>query len=146
MVVEVMPRRHGRAIERGGLVVPAAQRGLDLFVDSVPDRLHGDITPSVQELGKIGLPVIPHLEAPLRSESEITRLHAQRALEAAVQGHFGFVSGQGFTRPNGEAQFRALWADNGSYSYDGPAAARAQSVDAWMRWSQTTPLPYRGVP
>ena len=40
MVVEVMPRRHGRAIERGGLVVPAAQRGLDLFVDSVPDRLH----------------------------------------------------------------------------------------------------------
>ena len=115
-------------------------------LDKGADRLHGDITPSVQGLGKIGLSVIPYLEAPLRAESEITRLHAQRALEAAVQSHFGFVPGQGFTRPNGEAQFLALWADNGSYSYDGPAAARAQSVDAWMRWSQTTPLPYRGTP
>ena len=30
----------GRAVERGRLVMPAAQRGLDLFVDPVADRLH----------------------------------------------------------------------------------------------------------
>src|ERR1700730_10715574 len=40
MEVYVVPGGDGRAVERGRLVVPTAQRGFDLFVDSVADRLH----------------------------------------------------------------------------------------------------------
>jgi len=36
----VVPGGYRRAIERGRLVVPAAEGGLDLFVDAVADRLH----------------------------------------------------------------------------------------------------------
>src|SRR6266481_5497504 len=40
MEMYVVPGGDWRAVERGRLVVPAAQRGLDLFVDPVADRLH----------------------------------------------------------------------------------------------------------
>ena len=40
MEVHVVPGGDWRAVERGRLVVPAAQGGLDLFVDPVADRLH----------------------------------------------------------------------------------------------------------
>src|SRR5229473_1505466 len=40
MEVYVVPGSDGRAVERGRLVVPATQGGLDLFVDPVADRLH----------------------------------------------------------------------------------------------------------
>ena len=40
MEVYIVPGGDGRAIEGGRLVVPPAQGGLDLFVDSVADRLH----------------------------------------------------------------------------------------------------------
>src|SRR5712691_1043945 len=40
MEMYVVPGGDGRAVERGRLVVPAAQGGLDLFVDPVADRLH----------------------------------------------------------------------------------------------------------
>ena len=36
----VVPGSDWRAVERSWLIVPAAQRGFDLFVDSVADRLH----------------------------------------------------------------------------------------------------------
>jgi len=38
--VHVVARGYGRAVERGWLVVPAAKRGFDLFVDAVADGLH----------------------------------------------------------------------------------------------------------
>src|SRR5260370_18139163 len=40
MEVYVVPGGDWRAVEGGGLVVPAPQGGLDLFVDPVADRLH----------------------------------------------------------------------------------------------------------
>ena len=40
MEVHVVPGGDWRAVERGWLVVPAAQGGLDLFVDPVADGLH----------------------------------------------------------------------------------------------------------
>src|SRR5438445_7875658 len=40
MEMYVVPGGDWRAVERGRLVVPAAQGGLDLFVDPVADRLH----------------------------------------------------------------------------------------------------------
>src|ERR1700674_1765261 len=40
MEVYVVPGGDWSAVERGRLVVPAAQGSLDLFVDAVADRLH----------------------------------------------------------------------------------------------------------
>jgi hypothetical protein len=40
MEVHVVPRGHGRAIERGGLVMPTAESCFDLLVNAVADRLH----------------------------------------------------------------------------------------------------------
>jgi len=39
MEVDVMLGGDGNAVEGGGLVVPSPERGLDLLVDSMPDRL-----------------------------------------------------------------------------------------------------------
>lgn len=40
MEVHVVPGGDGRAVERGRLVVPLPEGGLDLFIDPVADRLH----------------------------------------------------------------------------------------------------------
>lgn len=106
-------------------------------IDQDADPLHADITPAVEELGKLGPRVVPHLKDALEARDEMTRLHAQRALERAVERHFGFVPGQGWTRPDGEAQFRDLWVKNGSYDADGSEPARRSSVKAWLAWSSS---------
>jgi hypothetical protein len=106
-------------------------------IDQDADPLHADITPAVEELGKLGPRVVPHLKDALEAKDEMTRLHAQRALERAVERHFGFVPGQGWTKPDGEARFRALWIKNGNYDADGSEPARESSVKAWLAWSSS---------
>ena len=104
-------------------------------IDQDADPMHADITPAVEELGKAGPRVVPHLAGSLAASDEMTRLHAQRALERAFERHFGFVPGQGWTQPDGENRFRALWIKNGSYSADASESAREASIKAWLAWS-----------
>lgn len=104
----------------------------NLDLDS--DPLHMDITPAVLELSSLGFEIIPYLQTPLLSADEMTRLHAQRALELMLSRRLGFVAGQGWTRPEGEQMLRALWARNGSYDWQEAAAARKRSVALWMQW------------
>ena len=106
-------------------------------IDQDANPLHADITPAVEELGKLGPKVIPYLGDALNAKDELTRLHAQRALERALERHFGFVPGQGWTQPDGEARFRALWIKNGNYDADGAEPAREASIKAWLTWSST---------
>ena len=40
MEVNIVPGCDGRAVQRGWLIMPSAQRGLDFFVDAVADRLN----------------------------------------------------------------------------------------------------------
>ena len=103
-------------------------------IDDKPDKLHLDITPSVLALSKLGMEIVPYLEAPLSSESEYTRLHAQRTLELMISYHFGFVTGQGWKDPKGEDKFRELWKKNGSYDFEAPEQDRSNSIKAWMIW------------
>jgi len=108
-------------------------------IDQDADPLHADITPAVEDLGKLGPKVIPYLRDALNAKDELTRLHAQRALERALERHYGFVPGQGWTKPDGEARFRALWIKNGNYDAAGAEPAREASVKAWLTWSSTPP-------
>ncbi|HEX3483127.1 MAG TPA: HEAT repeat domain-containing protein [Kofleriaceae bacterium] len=106
-------------------------------IDQDANPLHADITPAVEQLGELGPKVIPYLGDVLNAKDELTRLHAQRALERALERHFGFVPGQGWTKPDGEARFRALWIKNGNYDADGAEPAREASIKAWLTWSST---------
>lgn len=112
-------------------------------LDKDPDLLHLDITPAVLELGSLGLEIIPYLQAPLLSPDEMTRLHAQRALERMLSRRLGFVAGQGWTSPEGPQKWQALWAQNGSYDWQAPKEVRNRAVTLWMQWfkaqSATTP-------
>ena len=104
-------------------------------LDDAPDPLHLDMTPAVLALAELGTAVIPHLEAGLASPSELTRLHAQRALEHVLYRHLGFRPGSGWDQPDGEASFRRLWGANGAYAFDGPPTARSAAIERWMAWA-----------
>ena len=120
-------------------VVLADRQDVAYGVDQDADPLHADITPAVEDLGKLGPKVVPYLKVALNAKDELTRLHAQRALERALERYYGFVPGQGWTKPDGEARFRALWIKNGNYDAAGAEPAREASVKAWLTWSSTPP-------
>src|SRR5262249_56410888 len=122
---------------RSPSVCDAQIRALAAVTAQDPDPMHADITRAVEELGKSGPRVVPYLKGTLEAQEELTRLHGQRALERALERHFGFVPGQGWTQPDGEARFRALWIKNGNYDADGGGPARQASVKAWLAWASS---------
>ena len=50
-------------------------------INDSPDPSHGDLTPSVHALVRLGLPALPSVLPLLESEDKWTRLRAQRVLE-----------------------------------------------------------------
>jgi hypothetical protein len=105
-------------------------------LDDDPDPLHADMTPAVGALGEIGDAAVPALLEPLASESETTRLHAQRALEAIVQRRHGFRAGLGWPEPGGEEAAREELRAVG-YRFDADADARAAALDRLRSRSQS---------
>jgi hypothetical protein len=103
-------------------------------LDDGVDELHGDMTPSVDSLGQIGLPAVPALLDRMESAGEITRLHAQRALERIIDVRHGFRPGKGYPSEQASRQAKDEWRANGNYDYAADAAARAEAVAAWRRW------------
>ena len=103
-----------------------------------PDPLHLDQTPAVQALGALGLAAVPALLDRMAASDRTTRLHAQRALELVLARRHGFRPGQGFADPQAEAAMRTEWTVLGNYAHDAPAKRRAQAVQQWRQWLQTT--------
>ena len=54
-------------------------------INDSPDPSHGDLTPSVHALVRIGLPALPSVLPLLESEDKWTRLRAQRVLERTTR-------------------------------------------------------------
>jgi len=113
---------------------PQAQEAALQTLNDAADQLHGDITPSVRTLGGMGLKAMPPLLDLLMADEEMTRLHAQRALESILARQHGFVPGRGFPSPEAEEDMRSEWSANGTYDYSAPASARRASVEKWHRW------------
>jgi hypothetical protein len=108
-------------------------------IDDDPDPLHADVTPSVHALGAMGLAAVPGVLDLMISEDQMTRLHAQRALEAILDRRLGFVPGRGYpSRAAEEARVRS-WKAHGGYRHDAPADVRATSVAAWRAWLAAQP-------
>ena len=103
-------------------------------IDETPDELHIDLTPAANELVTIGRPALPGLLNLMASTNQETRLHAQRAFEGILMAEMGFVPGRGFSTPDGEDRFRALWTGQGSYDWNADEDARERSLAAWRAW------------
>ena len=107
---------------------PHALEALIRTIDDGAGPNHVDITPAVTALGDMGERALPALIEPLGAEDELTRLHAQRALEGAIQSRHG----------GAEDPTRAELIDIG-YAYDDAPEARAAAID---RLRQT----FKGAP
>jgi hypothetical protein len=120
------------------------EKGRDLeawlaAIDDDPDPAHLDMTPAVRALGAMGDRAVPPLLDLLLSESEETRLHAQRALELVVYGRHGFEPGRGFPSSAAEQAARDVLVSAG-YDPAGDAAAR-QAAAARLRASLESESP-----
>lgn len=107
---------------------PYALEALVLTLDDGGGPNHVDITPAVGRLAEIGERALPALVAPLRSQDELTRLHAQRAIEGVIHRRHGFRPGQGFPGADEEEATRADLQAIG-YSYDAEPDAREAAVE-----------------
>ena len=112
---------------------PAALAAAIRTLNDAADELHQDVTPSVHILGAMGLKAVSALFDPLLANDELTRLHAQRALEAIVSRRHGIVPGTS-PSPGMEDALRAEWKTNGNYDYSADDVARARSVALWRQW------------
>jgi hypothetical protein len=112
----------------GGIAKLAAE------INDYPDALHGDYTPAVHQLVKIGTAALPAVLPLLVSEDRLTRLHAQRVLEGVTRA---WVQSRTVpvppTRKDASAWLK-LWQENGAYNWEADAAARGQAVSLWRQW------------
>jgi hypothetical protein len=104
-------------------------------IDVDPDMLHNDFTPAVWGLCGYGLDgaraVLPLLDA----ASEMTRMHASRALECAVATWFGWQPGRiEDPRSGARRRYEAAWRANGGYDWNAAPAARRAMRDQWAAW------------
>jgi hypothetical protein len=103
-----------------------------------PDPLHADYTPAVHELIRVGRPAIAQALDLIVSGDWYTRLRAERVLEGVTLVEHGFVFGQGWSRPGGEAEWRRFWARLGNLDFEAPLDKRAASVALWRAWLSGT--------
>ena len=102
-------------------------------IDDDADELHLDMTPASRALGEIGLPAVPALLDLLSADSEETRLHAQRAIEAVVYAQHGFVVGRGFPSHEDEQAARSELVEAG-YDHAAPPERREAAVERLRGW------------
>ncbi len=126
-----------RAQAARGLARIGDPQGIEACLNALnddPDPLHNDQTPAVQALGALGLRAVPGLLERMGSDDALTRLRAQRAFELVLGRRHGFVPGQGFDTPAGEAAMRAEWQAQGDYDHGAPPARRTQAIAQWRQW------------
>lgn len=113
---------------------PTAMAASIQTLNDAADELHLDMTPAVRSLGEMGLKAVPPLLDLLMNVDEMTRLHAQRALEMILSRRHGFIPAQGYSSSKAEEAMRSEWRDHGDYDYSADANARSASVAKWREW------------
>jgi hypothetical protein len=103
-------------------------------INDNPDLAHGDLTPAVHALVRLGLPALPAVLPLLGSDDELTRLRAQRVFERATRAWLRERTPDRSTARAADYAWMKLWHDNGDYNWDGPAEVRAAAIDRWRAW------------
>ena len=99
-----------------------------------PDPAHGDLTPAVHALVRIGLPALPAVLPLLEADDRFTRLRAQRVLEGVTRAWVhSRTSSPPLTRRDAHVWMK-LWQDNGAFDWEADATARARAVSLWRAW------------
>jgi HEAT repeat protein len=126
-----------RAYSAQGLVRidhPDAMAACFQTLNDAADELHLDRTPSVEALGMMGLQAVPLLLDALMDNDEMTRLHAQRALELLLSRRHGFHPGQGFPSTEATEGMRTEWQNLGDYDFTADEQHRGDAIAKWRRW------------
>lgn len=108
--------------------------GLIATINDNADPAHGDLTPAVHALVRLGLPALPAVLPLLESEDRWTRLRAQRVLEGATRN---WVRERTPERPmtrKADYAWIKLWQENGDYDWEAPGDARAAALERWRAW------------
>src|SRR6266851_9129746 len=95
-------------------------RHLVQTIDDNADILHADLTPSVQQLTRLGLPAAQAVLPLLNDPKQLTRMRAFVVLGNIVMQHHGWQAGRGYARPDQEDAVTALMHANGDYSVTAP--------------------------
>ncbi len=101
--------------------------------DERPDPLHLDVTPSVLVLIDLGLPGAEAALDRLNAPERLTRMRAQRVVEAVLAHHFGWIAGVGYPTAEAEQQARTIAESNG-YHVDAPEPERIAAIERWRAW------------
>jgi HEAT repeat protein len=109
---------------------------LQTLNDSV-DELHLDMTPSVIALAGMGEKAVPALLNLMMESDEMTRLHAQRALELFINLRHGFSIGRGFPSAEAEEAAHGEWVAHGDYDYCADEASRTAAITKWQQWLES---------
>jgi hypothetical protein len=102
-------------------------------LDHEADPLRADPTPAAIVLASLGLRAVAPLAGPLLSDSQESRVHAQRAWEAIVYARHGFRAGQGFPDADAEREAVADLSEVG-YAFDDGPPEREASVERLRGW------------
>lgn len=108
-------------------------------INEHPDPAHGDLTPAVHALVRIGLPALPAVLPLLESEDRFTRLRAQRVFERTTRAWMRARTPAPPLSRRADRAWTQLWQDNGDYRWDGEPEARAAAVAKWMAWLAAPP-------
>jgi len=103
-------------------------------INDNPDPAHGDLTPAVHALVRVGLTALPAVLPLLESEDRWTRLRAQRVLEGATRAWVRARTPPRPATPRADYEWLKLWQDNGDYDWQAPVEARKAAIGRWRTW------------
>ena len=99
-----------------------------------PDPAHGDLTPAVHALVRIGLPALPAIMQLLEAEDKYTRLRAQRVFEGVMRAWVRDRTPVVLLICSDAHAWMKLWQENGAFDWEADAAARARAILLWRAW------------
>jgi len=106
-------------------------------INDHPDAAHGDYTPAVHALVRIGVEALPALLPLLKSADAFTRMRAQRVLEGVTRAWVRARTPSPRLSQRPGSVWQALWRDNGNYDWHADAEMNAASIARWKAWLTT---------
>lgn len=106
-------------------------------INSDPDRLHSDYTPSVRRLIELGVPALSAVLDLILERRRETRMRAQRVIEEVSMHLYGFQPGAGWRSDRERESWVKMWKELGDLDWDASEESRRESVRRWRRWLDT---------
>ncbi len=103
-------------------------------INEHPDPAHGDYTPAVHSLVRIGVEALAAVLPLLDSGDAFTRMRAQRVLEGVTRAWVQARTPSPSLTRRPDFVWQELWRDNGNYDWEAGPPANAAAVARWKDW------------